>query len=55
MAPTLAKIAEGGADALTMNKGVACGIWVSCGRIPLIIQSMALRPSLNPILPIPLQ
>ncbi len=45
MAPTLAKIAEGGADALTMNKGVALRyMGPHAGRIPLIIQSMALRP-----------
>lgn len=42
---TLAKIIEGGADALTMNKGIALRYMRPyAGRVPLIIQSMALRP-----------
>ena len=45
MEPTLARIVEGGADALTMNKGIALRYMAPhAGRVPLIIQSMALRP-----------
>ncbi|NLV44528.1 MAG: aldolase [Candidatus Hydrogenedentes bacterium] len=45
METTLARIIEGGADALTMNKGIALRyMQPHAGRIPLIIQSMALRP-----------
>ncbi len=45
LAHVLARIVEGGADALTMNKGVAMRLMSPhAGRIPLIIQSMALRP-----------
>lgn len=42
---TLAEIVAGAPDALTMNKGVAMRFWSPyAGRVPLIIQSMALRP-----------
>ncbi len=45
MNATLAKIVEGEPDALTMNKGVAMRYWAPyAGQVPLIIQSMALRP-----------
>jgi len=45
MGPTLEKIVEGEADALTMNKGIAMRYMPPyAGAIPLIIQSMALRP-----------
>ncbi len=45
MEATLRKIVEGGADAVTMNKGIAARFMPPhAGRIPLIIQSMALRP-----------
>ena len=45
MGPTLAEIVDGGADALTMNKGIALRYMAPhAGKIPLIIQSMALRP-----------
>lgn len=45
MEHTLAQIVEGGADAVTMNKGIAMRYMAPhAGRIPLIIQSMALRP-----------
>jgi class I fructose-bisphosphate aldolase len=45
MDATLAKIVEGEPDALTMNKGVAMRYWMPyAGQVPLIIQSMALRP-----------
>lgn len=45
MEVTLARIVEGGADALTMNKGIALQYMVPhAGRVPLIVQSMALRP-----------
>jgi fructose-bisphosphate aldolase, class I len=42
---TLARIVEGNPDALTMNKGIALRLMGPyAGRVPLIIQSMALRP-----------
>lgn len=42
---TLAQLVEGRADAVTMNKGAALRLMAPhAGRIPLIIQSMALRP-----------
>lgn len=45
MAPTLAGIVAGGADAVTMNKGIAMRYMAPhAGQIPLIVQSMALRP-----------
>jgi class I fructose-bisphosphate aldolase len=45
MPATLAGIVEGGADAVTMNKGIAMRYMAPhAGRIPLIVQSMALRP-----------
>lgn len=45
MEHTLAKVVEGGADALTMNKGIALRYLAPhAGKVPLIIQSMALRP-----------
>lgn len=45
MESTLAQIVAGGADAVTMNKGIALRFMPPhAGRIPLIIQSMALRP-----------
>jgi len=45
MGTTVQKIVAGGADALTMNKGAALRYMAPyAGQIPLIIQSMALRP-----------
>ena len=45
MKDTLAKIVEGEPDALTMNKGIAMRYMQPyAGQVPLIIQSMALRP-----------
>ena len=45
MADTLEGIVEGHADAITMNKGIALRFMPAlAGRIPLIIQSMAIRP-----------
>jgi len=45
MLPTLAAIAEGRPDAVTMLKGYAASAWGPyAGRIPLIIQSIAGRP-----------
>lgn len=45
MKKTLEGIVAGGADAVTMNKGIAMRFMEPhAGRIPLIIQSMALRP-----------
>lgn len=45
MEDTLAKIIEGKPDALTMNKGIAMRCMQPyAGQVPLIIQSMALRP-----------
>ena len=45
MDTTLARILEGCPDALTMNKGIALRYMMPyAGRVPLIIQSMALRP-----------
>jgi fructose-bisphosphate aldolase, class I len=45
IAATLGKVIEGKADAVTMNKGTAMRLMEPyAGRVPLIIQSMALRP-----------
>jgi DhnA family fructose-bisphosphate aldolase class Ia len=45
MEATLRAIVDGGADAVTMNKGIATRFMPPhAGRVPLIIQSMALRP-----------
>lgn len=45
MEHTLARIVEGAPDALTMNKGIAIRYMAPyAGQVPLIIQSMALRP-----------
>lgn len=45
MPRVLAGICEGGADAVTINKGIAMRFWgPHAGRIPLIIQSIAMRP-----------
>ena len=42
---TIAAIVDGGPDAITMNKGVALGCWGPyAGRVPLIIQSLMVRP-----------
>ncbi len=42
---TLAEIARGGPDAVTMHKGIAASAWGPyAGRIPLILQSTAARP-----------
>lgn len=42
---TLAAIAEGRPDAVTLHKGVAASAWAPfAGRIPLILQSSAVRP-----------
>jgi len=43
---TVARVVEGNPDAITMNKGIATRCMPEfAGRIPLIIQSMALRPN----------
>jgi fructose-bisphosphate aldolase, class I len=45
MASTLEQIVAGGPDAVTMNKGIATRLWgPHAGRVPLIVQTMALRP-----------
>lgn len=45
IAATLGKVIEGEPDAVTMNKGAAMRLMEPyAGRVPLIIQSMALRP-----------
>ena len=42
---TLAEIARGGPDAVTMHKGIAASAWgPHAGRIPLILQSTTARP-----------
>lgn len=42
---TLAEIAAGGPDAVTMHKGIAASTWgPHAGRIPLILQSTTARP-----------
>lgn len=42
---TLAAVAEGRPDAVTMHKGIAASAWAPhAGRIPMIIQSTAARP-----------
>lgn len=43
--PTLAQVAAGAPDAITMHKGLARALWAEyAGRIPLILQSSAVRP-----------
>jgi class I fructose-bisphosphate aldolase len=43
--PTLAAIAAGKPDAVTMHKGIAASAWAPhAGRIPMILQSTAARP-----------
>jgi class I fructose-bisphosphate aldolase len=43
--PTLAAIVAGGPDAVTMHKGIAAAAWQPyAGRIPIILQSSAVRP-----------
>lgn len=45
MGPTLERIVAGRPDAITMNKGIAMRFMAPwAGRVPFIIQSMALRP-----------
>ncbi len=45
MASTLEQVIAGAPDAVTMNKGAAMRLMTPyAGRVPLIIQSMALRP-----------
>ena len=45
MASTLEQVIAGAPDAVTMNKGAALRLMTPyAGRVPLIIQSMALRP-----------
>jgi fructose-bisphosphate aldolase, class I len=47
MARTLAQVAAGQPDAVTMHKGFAASAWEPyAGRIPLIIQSTYMRPNL---------
>lgn len=42
---TIARVMKGAPSAMTMNKGAARHFWEPyAGRVPLIIQSMALRP-----------
>jgi fructose-bisphosphate aldolase, class I len=45
IATTLAAIAAGRPDAVTMHKGIAASVWAPyAGRIPLILQSTLARP-----------
>ena len=43
--PTLAAIVAAGPDAVTMHKGIAASAWARhAGRVPMILQSMLIRP-----------
>lgn len=45
IATTLASVAAARPDAVTMHKGIAASVWPShAGRIPVILQSSAIRP-----------